>query len=942
MPTARLEQLERLTYDGPLSPAAAVGLGVAFVAATAWLLWRERDALGRFVPVAALLRIGAAAGVLWMLTGPMRELVDRMSAPQTVVLAADRSTSMTAIDPPHPSFDMRWAAATDGSAAPMLVAGDRAKVALHAASTWALALRDGVREHQPLSVLADHADHCSVAVERAATHVGRLAAEASRDDHLQQRSLRLSDALSQEAQPALATIADELASGDDADLSALTTAAEMLAAAVDDAARRAASLVRDVEDDQPAGSASESAPREVRVHAALAALEQGAVAEMAQQVAFERLQFDADVMATTAFAERETDLTDNAGPANDSALVEEFDAPPSGSAQTDLSRVLARLAELRSQQPLALSIIYTDGQHTAPEARPPRDVAAEAAAGPVYFVPTGASTPLRDVVIHRVDAPTAAIRGDTVQIEVLATAYDCAGEATRIVLRRAGQVLDEKRVTFATDQIDRRVSFRVPVDELGPQQFELEIVPLDDEASTSNNLAAVSLEVVRDKLTVLLVDGKPRYEFRYLQQLFRRDEQIDCDELLFAPRVRGTGALAANPVIPTDADSLARYDAVILGDVSPREFPPAAQEALVQYVTERAGNLVVIAGSDYMPQAFHGRPYMDLLPVERGPVIRRDVGFGLQLTDEARFHQAVLIADSVEASREAWEALCQRLPIYGLSEYSRPRSTARTVIEAVEAGRVARRGDDPLRRADLAFMAWSQAGAGRVIYLAAPQTYLLRFRIGDRLHYRFWGQLLQWLTTPQLGSGGELVRITTDRARYQLGEPVEVTLWLKDPNGRPAADAEVTLIADSRDGDRQQLPLRPDEGMPGRYLATLNDLQAGAYELTPQGAIIDQLLRASPEGTDDARALVSVHPSADLEMSNTRVNLPLMRQLAEATGGQVIPPTAVEEVLRLATISPVVTESVQRRPLWNRWWLLAVTMACLTGEWTIRKFCGLI
>ena len=68
----------------------------------------------------------------------------------------------------------------------------------------------------------------------------------------------------------------------------------------------------------------------------------------------------------------------------------------------------------------------------------------------------------------------------------------------------------------------------------------------------------------------------------------------------------------------------------------------------------------------------------------------------------------------------------------------------------------------------------------------------------------------------------------------------------------------------------------------------------------------------------------------------------LLEQIAKMTGGQVVPPTAIDEVLRLASLSPEVTETVQRTPLWNRWSNLWIVLGCLSIEWIVRKRKGLV
>jgi len=88
--------------------------------------------------------------------------------------------------------------------------------------------------------------------------------------------------------------------------------------------------------------------------------------------------------------------------------------------------------------------------------------------------------------------------------------------------------------------------------------------------------------------------------------------------------------------------------------------------------------------------------------------------------------------------------------------------------------------------------------------------------------------------------------------------------------------------------------------------------------------------------------MVTIESSDNIEMLDTRCNRPLLEQIAKMTGGQVVPPTAIDEVLKLASLSPEVTETVHRTPLWNRWKNLWIVLGCLSVEWIVRKRKGLV
>jgi len=610
----------------------------------------------------------------------------------------------------------------------------------------------------------------------------------------------------------------------------------------------------------------------------------------------------------------------------------------------NLSAVFEQLAGDQSVAALRLAVVFTDGRHNDPDAAPPQQIASHLAGLPVYVVPIGSASPVRDIRLHRVEAPSAVRENDSAIIDLIVTGLNCDGQMADVVLRHDGQEIDRKTVEFAGSRGDRRAQFFVPTHELGWQEYLVEVEPIDDEANTANNYQLVSFEVVRNQTRVLLADAGARWEYQYLNQLFRRDDQVQFDELLFLPSLQGSGFLAEHGGLPDNVDDWSRYDVVILGDLGTEQLFLPCQRSLAEYVRKRGGDLIVVAGKFAMPASFVGQPLLDLLPVEQSLSVFPGQPYLIRMAADGNFHSALLIENTLEESRQVWRRVYERQPVYDLSEYSKPKPTARTLLEAVrkdvvdadtvDAASVA--GDGTVH----AFLCWHQVGAGRVAYLAAPATYRLRWRRGDRIHHHFWGQLLRWITASSSGGGEDLVRIQTDRMRYILGEPVDVTVWLKNPSGRPLGGETLRAEARARNDDVFTADLAPDADSPGRYFGTLVGLAAGSYDIGVSGPILDDLL--PPGAQEQIDWTVTVHAPENVELLNTQSNRALLEQLATVTGGQVVPPTALGEVLQLFAFAPEVTERIERKPLWNRWLSLFIVLGCVFFEWIVRKRKGLV
>src|SRR5690606_3892618 len=141
--------------------------------------------------------------------------------------------------------------------------------------------------------------------------------------------------------------------------------------------------------------------------------------------------------------------------------------------------------------------------------------------------------------------------------------------------------------------------------------------------------------------------------------------------LLYEPELMvGEGARAD---FPSTVEEWSKYRVVILGDVLPGQLTPDRQKVVREYVASAGGTLVVIAGKNAMPAAYYDQPLGALLPVEAGDrALPPDRGFHLHVTDEGSMSLATQLTDEPGASERIWREMSEKLPLYGLSEHSKP------------------------------------------------------------------------------------------------------------------------------------------------------------------------------------------------------------------------------------------------------------------------------
>jgi hypothetical protein len=74
------------------------------------------------------------------------------------------------------------------------------------------------------------------------------------------------------------------------------------------------------------------------------------------------------------------------------------------------------------------------------------------------------------------------------------------------------------------------------------------------------------------------------------------------------------------------------------------------------------------------------------------------------------------------------------------------------------------------------------------------------------------------------------------------------------------------------------------------------------------------------------------------ELSDPICNLPLLNQIADASGGMLLPPAALRNALAHLNITPDAEDTeMSRTPIWDRWSYLWIIAGCLTIEWLARR-----
>ena len=929
------ETIAELVFECGLPTPAVIVPSIALLLLCAWMLYRERHNLSPFwVATFWCLRAVAWLVLVWMFLQPARVTETKSTLPQSVAVVVDNSDSMQVVDPEGEGQEVLWQLANskgdDSTLRDVQVSIDSTIMALNVAEARWIVAQKKLQTGSDASEIKERFGEVAFALERASTQLDEQFCKQWTDSHDQKQASELAVQCRE-----LADFTADL-DFDDPEANAdkrIQRSQESLQALVDlnRLAKTWSRTVSNVISQSQKENVSQNEMADRRTHVmqlVKEADEQKLPDALQTNLNVKRFMFDdqlSPVLATKGWA--------NSTETEEEALGDGQTEETQSSSATNLTAAIEQIMQLSHSQSIRSALFLTDGAHNALDAPSPAEIAAKRNGLAISFLPIGSLKRSRDIQLYHVGHPRSVIRGDKILIDSLVSSAGFEGQTINLQLRADGELIQEKELAIDADQLDLRHSFSVPTKERLQEsiEFELSIEALEGEASKTNNRAIFRVAIVRDKIRVMLADRIRRWEYGYLEQLFFRDEHIDHEMILFAPRLRATGTLEEDGALPTTVEGWGQYDIAIIGDLTPEEFPVQSQESLVEFVKEKGGVAILIAGRSGMPHEFEDQPLASLLPVEKSDAAIANE-YHVRVNPTSANLESLRLDNSPSRSTQLWNQIYEVQPITWLSEYSTPRPSARRLLDAIAVDE-----EEVAPNERPTWVCWQQLGSGRVVYLSAPYTYRMRYRRGDRLHHLFWAQMMRWIMSSEPSSSNNgLVRLATDKVSYRQQDPIEVSAFLTEVSGEPLEDAEVEATFKAGDEDAKVFVLAADEDEPGRYFATAEGLSAGAYRVALQGDV-DDLVGEN----DKVETFINVVRSPNLESVNTTCNRPLMKQIAQASGGYVIPPTALAEWLALQTGMPETISQIERVPLWNRWSCLWIAFGCLATEWFVRRIKGL-
>jgi hypothetical protein len=453
----------------------------------------------------------------------------------------------------------------------------------------------------------------------------------------------------------------------------------------------------------------------------------------------------------------------------------------------------------------------------------------------------------------------------------------------------------------------------------GRQRLRLVLEPLQEEFTTRNNSRELSIEVLPNKIRVLVVAARPDWDTSQLGRVLADDPSLRVTSLHHDARGAWVDAAGRAFTLPDAARLVQDFDCIVLASLGNGDAGFAAQ---VARAVERGKALLLLGGRESVlsqPAAWSG--LASVAPVGRGRGGAATYGtLGVRLTPQGRAHPAT---SGLGELADAQGAIPGFAPLLGVHAGFEPVASAQVLL-ATEA-------QTPV-------LVLGSAGEAQVAVLNGFPIW--RWTFSEREPVRHGARdllsgLVRGLVHPR---DVRPVQITLPKSVFESGEAVDVRAHVLNPRFEPVDAAEVRLEVRQTGGERAGAGTRLLErriGHPGEFAGALPGLPPGEYE-----AVIEAHHAGAVLGRDSAAFTVDPY---SIEFANPSQDVEFLRSLAAVTGGRAV--NAGDDLATLAAAlprQPSVRVLRSEVDLWNTAPLFILFVVVLGAEWLLRKRLGML
>ncbi len=542
---------------------------------------------------------------------------------------------------------------------------------------------------------------------------------------------------------------------------------------------------------------------------------------------------------------------------------------------------------------------------------------------PIHTIGIGEINLSNDTEVISVEMPSVALPGSIQTARV--TVQHGKQESVRVKVYSGENIvaIEEKKLSGTAGQTT--ISVDIDAADAGIQELRFEAEADAGDISPGNNSRRRLLQVKESKRKILYFEGEPRWEYKFIRRAINKAPGISLVTILrttpnkFYRQGIDSPEQHANG-FPSNKSELYHYDAVIIGNVEAVSLNATQQQLLHDYVSERGGTLMMLAGDKALSDGgWHASPVARALPVKllksgqptfdrtHAKAILASAGYSSPITQ--------LVSESGDNASQ-WSELPELADIQITGDV---KPGANVLLNASIGG-----DSHPL-------LTHQRYGTGNTYLLASSGTWRWQMQMPfeDQRHETFWRQLL----TSLAAAAPQQIQTSTDRQIYNDEKQINISSTLFNDEFDPLSNGvvEATLIAP--DGTRSNVTLNASPEEAGTYTATADVTQTGSWQI--------DIAAADSSGAEISSATQWIYrEDGTAEQYALAQNDTFLKRIAGTTNGTYQTIENADDIAQALRTSRSGIVREQSLPLWNAplFFLLLIGLKLL--EWGLRLYWG--
>ena len=529
---------------------------------------------------------------------------------------------------------------------------------------------------------------------------------------------------------------------------------------------------------------------------------------------------------------------------------------------------------------------------------------------PIYTIGIGDSSRKKDVELKNVLYNEMIYAGTPTTVLATINNRGFGGKTVNVSLYEGSKPEDQKNIQLSTDGT-QNVSLNYNPQTAGEKKLSVNVSILEGESTKANNKKIFYVNVLSNKIKVLIISGSPSSDLTFIKDALAQDQNLVVNSIT---------QLSQNKFLENNnRDRLIDSANVIflLGfptNDTPNELLRKVQTSIVQ--NDKPMFFLLSNNIDYqrLGQLQSELPFVAQISVGSFYEIQPDIQVEQENNPIIQNNSSNIIA--------AWNNLP---PVYQPDGMLTPKPESEILSQVII-------NNVPVNRP---LILTRKLGAKRSIAVLAFNIWrwkLLASENSPDIFDNFILNSVKWLNTKDKQ---KFVTIRTAKKIYSPGENIDFTAQVYDQSYNPVSDAEVNVKIKS---GNESFNVTMNSLGNGLYEGTLETNKTGDYSYNGTA-----LQNGNKLGTDSGNFNVG---EVDIEMVSPRMNYEFLKSLSTQTGGKYFTPSNYSQLFpilkRITDNSSKEKIETSEVNLWSNEWLMGLAILLFGFEWFLRKRFGML